>query len=72
MEVELNAFEAKMSLLGAFPAKDIINDLSKTASNLKLAKGIVDRMRRKIHTVGGRWSWLSSPGIFTFDDIRWM
>lgn len=46
--VVLEEFNRKMNALGAFPAKDIINQLSKMAQDVSLAPEIVNLMRKKI------------------------
>lgn len=54
VQAALSQFDAKINQMGGFPAKDIINALTKLAERAELAQDIVSFLETKIHRVTQR------------------
>ena len=51
VESIMRLYDEKTTLLGEFPAKDVINELTKIAEDFTLAEAIVSFMQQKIRMV---------------------
>lgn len=62
VQAVLSQFDAKINQMGDYPAKDIINALTKLAERIDFAQDIVSFLETKIHRVTHIHTHLASDG----------